>query len=578
MEGKHMSLSRENAGSLKQWFKRLLGRRGNVCDKASLSPYAQEWLSRAESNRAGAATRAGSAAQTAADASAHIHNAERLQKKLPKPYFPSGAPGRVVVAPGIRDRFIDFRRAFRRQQARRTIEYAETSLAQYAEKTKNIQRKINHAQSQYQRYRANEHAIQLTQSMEQEFERLLNLTGITGLALQDSSLVLKAAIRHQHEGAWYDFGDWNLNLSWNGGDGHTNKWLTAETRQGFKSNWLEGHCYRYPVYRINPGVFCFGSMREQVAQHFLSGRIIEGAELALACMHFVNSEDTYKIPPAFNLAPDRLGAAAEATDTAKLTFAPNREAVMQAYAKLRAKDNSREKALEALEHTILLCESQLQKLREQRTQAEEYLVCAKRELDALEESSVADGERFDQQIDYLRNLAGVTHIDFCNNEMVLSVSVRFFKGSLLYDLGDWKVYLGHADFISRGFRIENERSGLCPPWNHSTPPGRQNGPIGSFEFKNELSNYISKMHYVEAAALAIGELYHFDPKELAAIPLMYMHIDLAAAAAQTRAAVAEVEAEVVAEAKTETGAAEREAETAATPALPAMAMATATNR
>jgi FtsZ-binding cell division protein ZapB len=474
---------------------------------------------------------------------------------LPEPYFPADAPDWVIVEPGAQERYVAFVRTQCSQQFQKIRENAEAHIAQCSGEIRQLQRRLNAARSSYRRLEANESERQLAADMEQEFERLLSLTGVVGFALENGSLVLKAAIRYEYQNVWYDFGDWSVNLSWNSFS-DTNKWLTREDRRGFRNAWLEeGRSYRYPVYRIGSNTFCFGNMKESVENHLSSGRILEGTELALACMHFVNPDDRDKIPLAFYPAADSLGAATKKRGAAqeraatregetaqesatpraeKVAFIPDRETIVRAYSTLRADTAVGFAMLLELGSEIAFCQSRLSELKEQKVQDEKELACALREAQALEARPLSvDGEHFDWQVDYLRNLVGVTRIDFRGGGMILDVSVRFSKGEALYDLGDWRVYLGGQEVKERDFAhfcIENARSGVRPFWNRSLPPGNRENLIGAVEHGNDICACVEDGLYPEAAALAIFELYRFDAECLAAIPRAFMQVEPAVAA------------------------------------------------
>jgi hypothetical protein len=409
----------------------------------------------------------------------------------------------------------------------------------------------------------------------QEFERLLLLTGITGFALTGDSLLLRATIRYGYDGALYDFGDWSLNLSWDE-NCDANKWFSREDRRGFRKDWLNsGCCYKYPVYRVQYGVFCFGDMKQRIEDHLRAGRLAEGVELALACMHFVNSDDLCKIPSAFHLAINNVNNNGNgdnggiSNDNAELTFAPDKETVVRAYVNLRTAA-ARTKLLSAhiqLSAEIAECQSQMDMIKNERAQHKDELARNKATLQMLQNPSTEllsyRGEEFDQKLNYLRNLAGVTRIDFRDGIMIISMAIRFIQPKAFYDLGDWNICLGKrhisdcaadcaadpsadrtatfappaadptttSDSNHSGcpsnypswrvpgrdftcYRIENTRPGMSSFERQPLPPEKQIDLNDAAADERAISDYLNADCYLEAAALIITDMYRLGEQRM----------------------------------------------------------------
>jgi hypothetical protein len=426
--------------------------------------------------------------------------------------------------PGAKERYVSFTRFQQCCALQKSIEDSQAFIAQSAEQIRELQRRLNTARCSYQRWNEAELENKIDGAVKWEFERLLALEGVTGLALEGDSLVLKAAVRYEYQGVWYDFGDWSLNLSWDESS-NANKWLSREIRRGFKDTWMVGdRSHRYPVYRLSVGVFCFGDLKGRIEEHLRFGRLAEGIELALACMHFVNPDDLDKIPQAFWPVAESPGAIATASAaTAALTFVPNREMVVHAYARLRT-EMAQFKLLSArmkLGVEIAECESQLNTIKEQRAQHEEKVACEKQRAQNPDTEFLSKtADEFERDLNYLKSLTGVTDIDFCDGGMVVSVLIRFIQGSAFYDFGDWNIYLGgERNVVSQGFnwyRIENR----CPP-DAELPKA----PFPLFENhidltasltnNNTICDCVKAGRYLEAAALTIADMHSLGEQRIA---------------------------------------------------------------
>jgi hypothetical protein len=450
---------------------------------------------------------------------------------LPQPCSVLDSPDEVTVVPGAKERYLTFVYTQRYQNLKESVQDLTRLSAQNVEEIKQVQRQSNAARSRYRRFLAIDPA-EKSKDAERGFERLLSLTGVTGLVFENGSLILKAAIRYEYNGSWYDFGDWSLNLSWNEQDS-ASQWLTKEDRQGFRDSWLpDGRSYNYPVYRVKPGTFCFGSSDDAIKHHLRAGRLIEGIELALACMHFVNSGDRDRIPLAFYPAPDPPVPERPPVSDALapcVYFKPDRQTVKQIYASLCENTTSQAHILMDLCLAITSYQLQLGEAREQREQIKRDLASKIRELEEFEATPpLIDDGRFDQQLDYLKNLVGVTRIDFCDEGMVIDVSIRFSKDDALYDLGDWRVYLGGRHVAGREghhYCVENKRAGICSSWDRSQPPGNRDALISAIACNDEVCAFVSADHFPEAAALIISDLYQFYEQHAAAIPQAFRRID-----------------------------------------------------
>jgi hypothetical protein len=496
------------------------------------------------------------------------------------PWIAPGSPGRVTIVTGARERYASSSHSWQCHNLRQSIEGSRVFIAQSAEQITELQRKLNTARCSYRRLGLIELKNEVDRDVMQEFERLLSLTGITGFALTDDSLLLRATVRYEYDGVLYDFGDWSLNLSWDENrDAHT--WFSREDRRGFRADWLNADCcYKYPVYRVQPGVFCFGDMKRRIEDHLRAGRLAEGVELALACMHFVNSDDLYKIPSAFHLAADNVNGANNSNsggnsgDDRELAFVPNKEAVVQAYVNLRT-TAARAKLLSAhirLGAEIAECQSQLDAIKGKRTQHKNELARNQETLRALQNPSVEllayRGEEFDQKLNYLRNLAGVTRIDFRDERMIVCVAIRFIQQTAFYDLGDWNIYLGRrqlSDYISDSttdpstnprtnptanprtdcdtdcaagsapdypdhpsdcaswqvpgrdftcYRIENKRPGMSQFERRPLPLEKQIDLSGAMADERAIGDYLNAEHYLEAAALIIADMYRLGEQRV----------------------------------------------------------------
>jgi hypothetical protein len=457
-----------------------------------------------------------------------------------------------------------------------SIENSQAFIARNAERIPTLQRRLNTARCSYRRLNAVELENEAERDVRQEFERLLSLTGITGFALTNDSLLLKATIRYEYNGALYDFGDWSLNLSWDE-NCDANKWFSREDRRGFRKDWLNpDRCYKYPVYRLQPGVFCFGDTKQRIEDHLRAGRVAEAVELALACMHFVNSDDLCKIPSAFYLVADNGdggsggsgggsgdsgggddgggggsggggdggggggGGSGGGGDTTELTFVPDKGTVVWAYVNLRTAA-ARAKLLSAhiqLSAEIAECQSQLDTIKSERAQHEDEIARTRAALWMLQNPSAElvsyRGDEFDQKLNYLRNLAGVTRIDFRDGNMIISVAIRFIQQQAFYDLGDWDICLGRqhvsdcaVDPAANGavdqtpdcaswhlpgrdftcYRIKNKRPGMNPFEQRPLPPEKQIDLSGAAADERAIGDYLNADCHLEAAALIIADMY-----------------------------------------------------------------------
>jgi hypothetical protein len=571
-------------GTAENWLRRLLGRRKSRTQRLETTP---------ESNGVGAAAGSPAQAQRSAEAA---HTPNSMPQTPPVPWIAPGSPGRVTIVSGARERYSSSPHSHQCRTLQQSIENSQTFIAQNAERIPTLQRRLNAARCSYRRLNAVELENEAERDVRQEFERLLSLTGITGFALTRDSLLLKATVRYGYDGALYDFGDWSLNLSWDENN-DANKWFSREDRRGFRKDWLNpGCCYKYPVYRVQPGVFCFGDTKQRIEDHLRAGRVAEGVELALACMHFVNSDDLCKIPSAFHLVVDSVsvndddvgdggsgnGGNRESEsdngsnsggDTTELTFVPDKETVMWAYVNLRTAA-ARAKLLSAhiqLSGEIAECQSQLDTIKSERAQHEDDIARTRATLWMLQNPSAEllsyRGDEFDQKLNYLRNLAGVTRIDFRGGSMILSVAIRFIQQKAFYDLGDWDIYLGrqhisddaetvvadgtangtadrtpdraadpaagqaadpagHSDQPSDGaswqlpgrdftcYRIENKRPGMNPFEQRPLPPEKQIDLSGAAADERAIGDYLNADCYLEAAALIIADMYRLGEQRV----------------------------------------------------------------
>jgi len=432
------------------------------------------------------------------------------------------AQGRATVAPGARQRYASTCTKQATNGLLQEVADARCSLDELAQRVIALNHDLNTARSDLAAFSALSFTVLDTSEAALELERLAAFKGVTALEVRDNVIVLHAALRTSFEDTLYDLGDWEVNLCSQPDEAGKKSWLTREKRQGFRQSWMDeagGRCYHYPVYRTAVGVFCFNDQDKTIRAHLGSGRIAEGAELALACMSYVNPDDCYRIPSAFNVAADDPARG-------KTAFIPNRAAVQRAYTSLCADVRNNRLISREVEvnRQIAAYELELAGLREKRAGLQRSIAEGEARLATfadLDTSLAAD--EFDRLCDYLVNLAGVMRIDFREGEMVLSVSPRVIYDGHTYDLGDWRIYLGGGQGVGEGeftfFSIVEERSGRIPP------PDNREMIRDRALYCDEICAFIKEGAYVPAATLLVTGLHTVEDSMLEQIPALYRQRD-----------------------------------------------------
>lgn len=108
--------------------------------------------------------------------------------------------------------------------------------------------------------------------------------------LDNERLIIVVHVRVPYEGAMYDFGDYEIRLSYQDSSAYA-----LRLRSGVKQNATSED----PFYK-DGDYFCFGDRLSEIEQYFVDeGRVIEALTLMIDCMHSVNPEDKKEIPNCF---------------------------------------------------------------------------------------------------------------------------------------------------------------------------------------------------------------------------------------------------------------------------------------
>lgn len=181
----------------------------------------------------------------------------------------------------------------RLEDAQADLSDTESSLRDYGNKVKNLQRERRELNATIANLRGLIENTTTNQAdpakIAAEFDSLLKLKGVKAVRVINDQLSLLLEARTVYKGDTYDLGDWELRF----GVG-TGLW-TNELRSGVRDDWGDS----YPVYRLGGRKFCFGDRVGVIEENMQKGQFLEAIEVAIDSMCSVNKEHRHYIPDAF---------------------------------------------------------------------------------------------------------------------------------------------------------------------------------------------------------------------------------------------------------------------------------------
>lgn len=191
----------------------------------------------------------------------------------------------------------------RKAEAESNLEDTQQQLRSYGESIKCLQRQLSSqrhdigviTQALEDRDRTGQSLK--PEDVEREFDKILNLPGVTSVGVVNDTIVLEVNAVVEYEGERYNGGTWRLWFSADGFNLHS-----KEMRSGVRKKWLmanNGRRGEYPDYRMpHDDSFCFGSRASDIEQYIGKGMYFEAIQLAINSMNTVNRDDISKIPMA----------------------------------------------------------------------------------------------------------------------------------------------------------------------------------------------------------------------------------------------------------------------------------------
>lgn len=189
----------------------------------------------------------------------------------------------------------------RREDLNMQVERTERNLRSAGQTIQELQRKLSSDKAELKKIT---HAIEArknsesginTTDVEQEFDRILALSGVSSIGLVNDSIVIEVDAVIEHKRKQYDGGTWRIWFSAGDRELHS-----KEIRSGVSDSWRarygRGH---YPDY-LHHGGFCFGGRRNEIDSYIERGQYYEAIQLAVHCMQSVNEDNRSDIPHAFN--------------------------------------------------------------------------------------------------------------------------------------------------------------------------------------------------------------------------------------------------------------------------------------